>query len=228
MEQQLLSSGIYSIPQAARLLGIHESRLRGWICGGHEAKGRPLIKSQIPRVGRQIAMSFVNLIEAKFIASFSSVGVSVLSMRYMAEEAERFLNHPHPFATDWLFKTDGRKIFIEAAEKAGDPCLYDLKGHNFAMHEVLARELKEDVQFSASGLANSWRPRKDVAPDVLVRPTVSFGAPAMATSGVPTEALYDAYLAEGRNIEVVARWFDVLASDVQQAVDFEESVKACH
>lgn len=224
MQSAFLSSGIYSISQAALLLEIPPLRLRGWVCGNHGAKGRPLITAELPRVKQRIALSFVNLIEAKFIATFASKGVSVLSMRYMAEEAERFLSHPHPFATDWIFKTDGKKIFIHAAEKAGDPCLYDLKGHNFAMHEVLAKEFKEDVQFSANGLAGSWFPRKRLAPNVLVSPKVSFGAPALANSGVPTEALYQSYVAEGQDAHAVARWYDVSMADVAEAVRFEASL----
>jgi uncharacterized protein (DUF433 family) len=223
-----LSTGIYSIPRASVLLGVPEYRVRSWVCGQTGAKGRPLIRAGLPRVNGRIALSFVNLIEAKFIATFASKGVSVLSMRYMAEEAERFLDHPHPFATDWIFKTDGKKIFVEAAERANDPCLYDLRGRNYAMHEVMAREFKEDVQFSASGLAGAWFPRKSIAPRVFVNPMVSFGAPVLVASGVPTEALVAAYFAEGRDKDAVARWFDVPPNEVMQAVRFEKSIAPRH
>ncbi len=228
MQWSQLSSGIYSISQAAALLEIPSSRLRGWVCGQSGAKGKPLIKSQVPRVDRSIALSFVNLIEAKFIAAFANKGVSVLSMRYMAEEAERFLSDPHPFATDWMFQTDGKKIFVEAAERANDPCLYDLKGHNFAIHSVLAHEFKDDVKFSANGFAGAWFPRKKIAPEVMVSPKVSFGAPALMSSGVPTEALYDAFVAEEKDADAVARWFDLPAKEVRQAVAFEANLKSLH
>lgn len=228
MNSSFLSLGIYSIPQAATLLEIPSTRLRNWVCGKHGAKGQPLIKTQLPKAGRQIALSFVNLIEAKFIATFASKGVSVLSMRYMAEEAERFLEHPHPFATDWIFRTDGKKIFVEAAERANDPCLYDLKGHNFAIHAVLAQEFKEDVQFSANGLAGSWVPRKAIAPHVRLSPKVSFGAPALSTSGVPTAALCSAFASEQGDAEIVSRWFDVPVNHVEEAVAFEADLKIAH
>lgn len=228
MQSSLLSTGIYSISQAATLLDIHPLRLRGWICGKRGAKHGPLIRTQLPRVDHRIALSFVNLIEAKFIAAFADRGVSVLSIRYMAEEAERFLSHPHPFATDWIFTTDGKKIFAQSAERANDPCLYDLKGRNFAMHGVLAREFMDDVQFSANGLAGAWFPRKDIAPSVLVSPKVSFGAPVLENSGVPTEALNAAYLAEDRDENTVARWFDVSQEEVLQAVEFEANLKLKH
>ena len=223
-----LATGIYSISQAAMLLDIHPARLRGWVCGHHGAKGRPLIRAELPRVDHRIALSFVNLIEAKFIATFASKGLSVLSMRYMAEEAERFLAHPHPFATDWIFKTDGKRIYVEAIERANDPCLYDLKGHNFAMHQVLEREFVDGVEFNAGGLANAWFPRKRIAPNVLVTPKISFGAPALADSGVPTETLVSASVAEGGDLETVARWFDVPPEQVLEAVEFENNLKSLH
>lgn len=149
-------------------------------------------------------------------------------MRYMAEEAERFLQHPHPFATDWIFKTDGKKIFVEAAERTEDPCLYDLKGHNFAMHGILAKEFMGDVQFSTSGVADAWFPRIDIAPNVRVTPKVAFGSPAIEKNGVPTEALFAALQAEGGDVATVAAWFDVSENDVIEAVRFEEALKSVH
>src|SRR5690606_24875376 len=143
-------------------------------------------------------------------------------------EAERFLGEPHPFATDWIFKTDGKKIFVEATEKANDPCLYDLRGHNYAMHAVLSSEFKKDVQFSASGMAKAWFPRKNEAPNVRVSPKVAFGRPAMVGSGVPTEALFTAFLADDEDLDSVSRWFDVPVSDVKQAVRFERSFTLRH
>lgn len=228
MNTALLSTGVFYLPEAAQLLGIAPARLRTWVCGSQGAKGKPLIRSELPRIDRRIALSFVNLIEAKFIDTFASKGVSVLSMRYMAEEAERFLGEPHPFATDWIFKTDGKKIFVEAAERANDPCLYDLRGHNFAMHAVLSSEFKQDVQFAASGMAKTWFPRKSQAPNVRVSPRVAFGRPTMVNSGVPTEALYSCYLADGKDASSVSRWFDVSEADVNEAVRFEQSLKLRH
>src|SRR5687767_8834523 len=113
----LLSEGIYSISQASRLLDISADRLRFWVSGRRKMRAPPIIRSDIQRIDHHIALTFINLIEMKFINAFSKYGVAVQSIRHMAEEARRFLNHPHPFATKMIFRTDGRKIFIETAEK---------------------------------------------------------------------------------------------------------------
>lgn len=224
MNASLLSTGIYSIPQAARLINVHPARLRVWACGHANAKSAPLIRTQLPRVNHSIALSFVNLIEVRFIAVFAEHGVHVRSIRCMAEEAEAFLSTPHPFATDNIFRTDGRKIFIEAARRSGDPRLYDLKGRNWAMHKILKDALLEGVEFSA-GMAEAWFPRYRTTPKVRVSPKVSFGSPALVDTGVPTEALYDAWIAEGEDFASVARWFDVPVQHVKQAVTFERDLK---
>lgn len=224
MRTSPLSTGIYSIPQAARLIRVHPARLRAWVCGHSGAKSGPLIKTELPVVDHNIALSFVNVIEARFIAEFAKHGVHVRSIRYMAEQAEDYLSTPHPFATDNIFRTDGRKIFIEAANRTGDPKLYDLKSRNWAMHKILKDALLEGVEFSA-GFAEAWFPRRQIAPSVRVSPKVSFGSPALLDSGVPTEALYDALLAEGRDYKSVARWFDLPVQQIEEAVKFEIDLK---
>lgn len=228
MNAPLISTGIYTIQDASRLLEVSPHKLRGWVCGYHGMIGAPLITSQIPTVEERIAISFVNLIEARFIAMFSRYGVDVRSIRYMVAEAERVLNHPHPFATETIFKTDGKKIFMQAAEETGDPKLYDLKKKNFAIHDVLAAEFKKGVVYSGRGNAESWFPRKESAPNVIVHPHMAFGQPVIKKCGVPTKTLFDAFNAEDGSYESVAYWFDVSEDDVKEAVRFEVSLPSVH
>lgn len=224
----LLSAGIFTIPMAARLLDMPQQNLRGWVRGYSGTACDPLIPSEFKAISNRIALSFVNLIEARFIAAFASQGVSVRAIRYMVNEAKRVLSHPHPFATEMIFRTDGRTIFMQAADATGDQALYDLRGRNFAIADVLKQEFKKSVIYGGSGIAEAWYPRKEVAPDVLVNPKVCFGQPAMADSGIPTEAIFDAFIAEERNYSGVARWFDIHVDRVKEAVDFELALKTIH
>ena len=224
----LLSSGIYSIPQAAKLLDVAPARLRFWVCGRRTMHSPPIIQSEIEAIEHQIALSFVNLIEVKFINAFSKYGVSVRSIRHMAEEAKRVLNHPHPFASEMIFKTDGRKIFIETAEQTGDRKLYDLKGKNWGIYEVFMDALKKDVVYGPSGMATGWYPRRERAPNIMLHPKIAFGQPALEESGVPVDALYDAYIAEDEDADSVARWFSVPAKQVLEAVNFHIRLQTVH
>jgi len=224
----LLSKGIYSIPQASKLLDVSPERLRFWVCGRRTMQASPIIKSELEPIDHQIALSFINLIEIKFINAFSKYGVKVRSIRYMAEEARRVLDHPHPFATDMIFRTDGRKIFIETAEKTGDKKLYDLKGKNWGIYDILMDALKKDVIYGPSGLAERWYPRREAAPNIIVHPKVAFGQPALEESGVPSEALYDSYVAEDEDVDSVARWYAVPAKQVKEAVNFQIKLQTLH
>jgi uncharacterized protein (DUF433 family) len=228
MSAPLISTGIYTIQDASRLLEVSSHCLRGWVSGYHGMVSDPLIKSEISTLEDRIAISFVNLIEARFVATFSKYGVDVRSIRFMAEEARRVLNHSHPFATETIFKTDGKIIFIQAAEETGDPKLYDLKKKNFAIHDVLAAEFKKGVVYSNGGIVESWYPRKESAPNVIVHPGMAFGQPVIKKYGVPTKALFDAFTAEDGSYESVAHWFDVSEEDVKEAVRFEVSLPSAH
>ena len=228
MTASLLTSGIYSIPEASRLLGVNPARLRWWVCGRPGDGSLPLIKRDLPIVDHQIALSFVNLIEARFIAAFANHGVHVRSIRVMAEEAEQMLGTDHPFARDGMFRTDGRRIYLATAKRTRDQKLYDLKAHNWAMHPIMAEGLKTNVEFSASGLARVWYPRKALAPSVSVSPVVAFGQPVLHASGVPTIAIHDALKAEEMNYGNVARWFGVTVDQIKQAEKFEASIRTLH
>ena len=113
-------TGVYTIPEAARLIGVPNRKLRGWVAGYPKTRGSPVVPSEIRSVGNKLAMSFINLIEARFVKIFSAQGVNLNSLRVMADEAKRMLNHPRPFATDIIFKTDSQTVFIEVAERTGD------------------------------------------------------------------------------------------------------------
>ncbi len=225
MSVQLLTAGIYSIAEAARLVNIHPARLRAWICGHSDGSMRPLIKRDLPIIDHQIALSFVNLIEARFIAAFARYGISIQSIRVMAEEAERYFGEPHPFAKSAMFKTDGQKIYLASGKRTKDPKMYDLKTRNYAMPQVLSEGLKNDVEFAVGGLANVWYPRKAVAPSVTVSARVAFGKPVLKASGVPTIAITDALAAEDNDFGNVARWFGLTVDQVKQAQRFEVSIK---
>lgn len=221
MNNNLLETGIYTVPEAARLLSIPQRKLRGWVSGYSPARLDPLIQNEIGKLDNALALSFVNLMEARLIHAFAQQGVSVKSIRCMAEEARRFLDHPHPFATDILFRTDGKKIFIVVAEKTGDKRLYDLKSKNWAFYDILSDQLKEGVVYDTNGNAEAWQPRKKIAPNVVIHPKIAFGQPILRESGVPTRALLDAFSAEGETYESVSAWYDVPVDQVKEAIRFE-------
>ena len=222
-QRNYLNMGLYTIPEAARLLHIPHARLRRWIQGDPHGAVHPLLTNEIQRIDRQIAISFLNLIEALFISKFIQYGLHVKSIRAMAEEAADFLGTPHPFATNILFKTDGKRIFAHVEKQSDDPRLYDLKKRNWALEPVLGPYLITAVDYGKAGYAKRWYPNKRT-PHVILNPAASFGHPVLNDSGIPTRALYDAFMAEDRNAPIVAKWFDVPVQRVKEAVRFETAL----
>lgn len=222
-EPNLFETGIYTIPDAAELVSADARVVRIWV-SGHKAKQEPIIQTQIGRMGNKVALSFTNLMELRFVATFAAAGVKLPEIRKIMSEAKRSLSHPHPFATKTVFKTDGRKIVAEIARANGIENIYDLKSKNYEMYPVVAAYLKGDVMYDPEGDAVSWRPRPDFAPNVILHPNISFGQPVLKSSRVPTETLADAVRAEG-NIRVVARLFQLPESHVREAVKFEDQLR---
>lgn len=217
-----LDAGIYTIAEAARLIPVPYARLWRWISGNpHTPDIPPLIQSDISLDDGQTIISFINLIEALFFSRFAKYGVDVRCIRAMAEEAKKLFDTQHPFATDIIFKSDGKRIFAEIAKKYKDRALYDLKKHNWAIEPLLGHGLKAAVAYGAKGFANRWYPRQDTDPHVILNPVASFGQPVLADSGIPTGTIHDAFEAEERDTAMVAKWFGIPEKRVTEAVRFE-------
>lgn len=221
---RLLTAGLYTVPDAVRLLqnyDVNARRIRGWVAGYPRTHSDPIVENEVGHADGKLAMGFLNLMEVRFIAYFARRGVKVASIRHMASEAKDLLKNEHPFATNAIFSTDGKKIFAKSAEETGDRRLYDLKGKNWAFYDVIKESLLRDVEFDPNGVYRSWWPAKGLAPNVMIDPRVAFGQPVLDQSGVPTEALFESFNAEGETYESVAHWFEVPLDQVQQAVRFE-------
>jgi uncharacterized protein (DUF433 family) len=219
----LLQTGIYTIPEAAELVAAPQASVRVWV-EGHTGKQLPVINNQLGRVGGKTAVSFANLMELRFIARFAAAGVGLREIRNIILEASDVLNHPHPFATHIVFKTDGRKIVAEIARKNGLDLIYDLRSHNYEMPSVVMKSLKEDVVFDPQGEAVAWIPRPDIAPNVIVHPKFSFGHPVLKQSHIPTATIAQAVKVEG-NARFVADVFEVPEKQVREAVKFEQELR---
>lgn len=211
-----LGVGLYTVPEAARLARVSPSRIRRWVFG---RGGAPTLERQLPPVEGQDALGFYNLVEALFIRDLSTQGVGWPTIRKAVERAREVIGDAHPFAVSRLH-TDGRDVFLEVAEETGDRQLLNLVNGNFAMLDVLERSFKRTITFDGpGGRASEWRPEPDL--DVVLDPRRRFGRPIVSGTGVPTDVLASALVAEKGNVERVARWWQVPAEAVRQAAEFE-------
>jgi len=214
-----LLAGFYTHRRAAQLLGMENShRLKGWLDGW--ANGATPIIHRDFEGSRTV--SFLDLIEARFVEHFRKQGVSLQTLRRAAERARCEWDVPHPFAlSNVVYLTDRRKIFGQVAEEGGDRVTWDLATNQLEMWDAIERIFAHGVTFSPrSAIAELWHPLQRECPDVVINPRVAFGRPSIGEEGIPTAAVFRLWKVEG-NRGRVASWFHVPESYVEQSIDFE-------
>lgn len=228
-----LALGFYTVPEAARLLRAGSTRrLYGWLRGYAGRATGPLIARDFEPVGRKEEISFLDLMELRLVELLRKRQVRPRTIRKALVEARRVFATEKPFATDRiLLKTDGKNVFVEevlkkVAADEDDKRLWNLVTKQYEHYELIERTLLDGVEFDEhTHLARKWKPRPDAFPMIEIDPRVAYGKPA-TPSRVPTEAIYDLWLAEGESIGAVADWFDLPLDEVEMAVAFQRAMIA--
>ena len=216
-----LGTGIYSVPEAARVTGIHPSRIRRWMRGysyrrsDGRARSAAIWHGQLEPRGNAFALGFRDLMEVRFVDAFLKVGVSWKTMRLAHERARRELGTEHPFCSN-RFVTDGRSLLLREAEKSGDAALLDIVSRQREFARIVEPFFKQ-LEFSPNQQLLRWWPLgRERA--VVLDPSRNFGQPSVATSGVPTHVLAESLKANG-SAEQVARWYEVRPEEAPERVE---------
>jgi uncharacterized protein (DUF433 family) len=219
-----LGLGFYTVPQASRLLRIPAVNIRRWL-GGYTFRGThdmpPLWEPQLPRSGNRIELGFRDLIELRFVQAFLDAGLGLLTIRNCLAYAREAVKDDRPFSTR-RFRTDGRTIFLESAERAGDVDVLNLRSRQYELKQVIERSFK-DLDISADAVVR-WRPLRGKQ-SIVIDPMRSFGQPIAARSGVPTQVLADAAEAE-ESLEQVSALYEISLGALKDALAFEASLSA--
>ena len=217
-----VGGGFYTVREAARLLGIDRpDRIARWLTPPSSGS-LPVILRDFPKVGAQQELSFLDLVEVRFVEHFRQQKISLQALRKAAANARSALGVSHPFATSGVkFQTDRKRVFLETAKEAGDPHLLDLMTNQLVIYETIERVLERNLEFDLSGFARQWRPAPETAPNVVVSPVFAFGRPVISARRVPTGTLFQAWRAEAGDFEIVADWHGVHYEEVREAVEFE-------
>lgn len=224
----LLTAGIYTIPEASRLTRVSASRIRRWM-KGYDFKTKkerhhsnPVWTGQLPRIDDQVAVGFKDLMEIRFVDEFIRLGVSWKTMRLAHQAAKTKLGTDHPFCTH-KFETDGREILLQQAQASGDDCLIDITNDQRQFKRIVTPFLKE-LDFSDQSVSRWWPLGKQHL--VVVDPARNLGQPTVTHSGVPTRVLANSVKANQGSIESVAHWFEITPAEVRDAVVYETQLSA--
>lgn len=227
--------GMYTLADAAKLIRSEPRKIRRWLYGyaytarrGQACERREMLPLWSPQYDLEelgeAVIGFQDLLELRVVREFVTYGVPLQVVRRCLQTAREVFGSDHPLANH-RFVTDGATIFadsLEAEVRAGehDGELLDLRSRQYAFRSIIKDSLYTGIEYE-NGRARRWypQPRSRV---VVVDPACQFGHPMIESCGVPTAALYSAFLAEGRQKAVVARLFDVSPREVEAAVRFEE------
>jgi uncharacterized protein (DUF433 family) len=225
-----LIRGFYTLPEATRLIEVgNHRRILGWLQGYPKRATGALISRDYQPIDKQQELSFLDLLEVRFIEHFREQGVRVQTLRRCLETARELWKTDKPLATSHIrFKArkDGKDVLAEevlrpAAEETKDPKLLSLCTRQYEIYVAIREILVKGVSFDPhSHLAVRWIPRPAKFPEIIIDPTVAYGRPT-GPSRVPTSVLYNAWKAEGRKLDPVADWYEVSLAEAKTAIDFE-------
>ena len=228
LDVEVLATPLYEPSEAARLVGLSRGQVSRWLFG-YSFPIREKLKRQDPIVRRQLntqgsrRASFLDLIELRAARLFLDRGRSAQKVRQAFAEAQAVCGEPFPFASRRAYAAGSRFFLDTGHEPGGGQLLELLTGGQWAIEPVLHDYLQQLDFDAASGLADTWWPLGRGVP-VKITPRRAFGAPTVSTHNLKTATVYDLYLAEGRHVEPVARWFDIAPLEARAAVNYEEGL----
>lgn len=218
----------YPVAEAARYLHMPEGTLRSWVVGrrypaaGATRNSPPLIHLADPK--RQY-LSFINLVEAHVLAAIRRRhGVKLPNVRAALDYTRRQFNVEHPLI-DQAFQTDGLDLFIECY---GELINASRDGQQ-AMKEIIGIYLKR-IEWDTKGLPLALYPftrdsQSEAVPAddprvVVINPSISFGRPVIAGTGIPVSSIYERYKA-GDSVAELAKDFRLETELVEEAIRCE-------
>jgi uncharacterized protein (DUF433 family) len=226
----LIGGGLYSVSDAARLIGSSNQEIRRWLYGyetrhgdGSRYRVPPLWKRQLEDLDVD-AVGFFDLLELRLVKAFRKHNVSLQAIRAASSYARESFQVEFPF-TCRRFLTDGRSVFAYVHEATGDESLVDMVKRQNVFASVVESYLYSGIDFSPSGEALRWYPMGRNR-HVVLDPEINFGSPVLSASGITTAAISASYEAESRDAKRVAALFDISRRDVEYAVRYEKSIAA--
>ena len=217
---ELVGKGLYSAREAAHIIRVPANKLRRWMFG-YQSKGVDYAGLWEREIREPGVISFHDLLELKLVYEFRQQGLSLPVIREAARIAREEFHTSYPFARQH-FHTDGKRVFLEAAEQV-NVHLVDVISKQYVMDKVYRPSFLASIDYSSLGDAERWYPMNDDHhPDksIVLDPQRAFGKPILTESGVPTRVLYDAYRLN-EPVEVIAANYAVTPEDVKQAVLYE-------
>jgi uncharacterized protein (DUF433 family) len=224
-----IGQGIYSIPDVSRLTSIDSRKIARWVRGYeyHNRTGsgavEPVFGSDYDSVNGKVALSFLDMVEIRFVDAFRRHGVSWRAIRIASMKAAELLKCGHPFSMR-KFLTDGRTIIARIAHEQNDIELIDLVTDQFEFDKIITPYLYEGLDFSKHDTATRWWPLGKKH-SIVIDPQRNFGKPIIDRYNVPTFTIAASFKGN-KSYSEIAKWFEIDPRSVKEAIEFERKLVA--
>jgi uncharacterized protein (DUF433 family) len=202
----------YSVVNAARYADTTPQTVSYWHFGG------PSIGPALPGREHRRPLSYLELIEIAFVATFRALGVSLQKIRKAREYAAQTLNSEFPFA-EYKWSTEGQHMLLDLWESERDfetkrLIVGDVHGQVAWQKMVGERFAQFDYEHE---LALIWHVAGRQS-SVTIDPRIAFGAPMVR--GIATWVLKGRWNA-GESTEDIAEDFSLKENEIKQGLQFE-------
>lgn len=210
-------NGAYTLAEVARYTNVAPSTVRAWFRTRSDRRGRgPVFAGDFPPAGRDVAVSFSDLIDVLVAWQFRREGVKLDVIRRAHRMLKKEFGTPHPFCHQRLY-TDGRDILVTSADSLGDETLSDVLSHQ--QFFVNFRECLTSIEYSEETmLAHRWF----ASTSVVLDPRIALGQPVISGTGT-TVFVIARQFAANRDEALVPELYGVSRDAVRAAVEFEQT-----
>lgn len=209
----ILGQGVYSVSDAARYARLSTSSVDRWVFGYRNYPS--LVNPDVPRLGRDRAISFLALIELCLIGRFKGQGVPPRKFRQAATALAGTEGITHPFAFERVLRTDGRDLFAPAGH---DYVQLTGRRREHLVWKLVVEPFFKEIDFEREFARRWYPPEGDRL--VVLDPAIRFGQPVLQGTRIPTGAVADQVEA-GDRVAFVAKCYDLTRSQVEAARRFE-------
>ena len=220
-----IGDGVYTIADAAHILGLPRGKLGRWITGywwRDGARNRKRTKSMLHagswNMAGSTALNFHALIELFTFAALRGLGVGAREVRRAHDYLAERLEAEYPFACQGVM-TDGKHVLMELGN-IDPPVLVDLGRRGQTELLKIVGPFCQKIEFDQDALARCfWPLGKDAS--VVVDPHHSFGKPVIQGTNLPTETIHSLHCG-GESAAMIGRLYDIPSSAVLDAIKFEK------
>lgn len=206
MPQPELGQGVYTIPEAARVLGLVHGqdapslrRVRSWLADGLS------FGTSETEFGFEV-LSFLDLISLETVNRLTDY-LSVRRIKQLEAEIRRdFPDLKQPYANQ-IFYTSGQSVWMKYQDFVVEVGKGRHRGH-LVLKKILTTFAAE-IRFNDEGVATRWVPNDHME----INPHVQFGAPVVRNTRIPVSTIVSNLKAG--TPQQVADWYGLSAEQVE-------------